>query len=106
MVLIIFGIGATFTTACGPIELLSHLTGLQTALLKILLSFNAIGLVLTAVATYYFGSIGAASSIAATLISWNVVSVLMARRRIGIDSSVLGLLRLNSPLRLMASPAE
>lgn len=106
MVLIIFGIGATFTTACGPIELLSHLTGLQTALLKILLSFNAIGLVLTAVATYYFGSIGAASSIAATLISWNVVSVLMARRRIGIDSSVLGLLRLNSTLRPVASPAE
>ena len=36
--------------------------------------------------------IGAATSIAVTLITWNVISVLMARRRIGIDSSVLGLL--------------
>lgn len=91
-VLVIFGIGATFATACGPIELLSHLTGLQHALLKVLVVVNAIGLVITALATYWFGSIGAATSIAVTLITWNVISVLMARRRIGIDSSVLGLL--------------
>ena len=90
-VLIIFGIGATFSTACGPIELLSHLTGLQTSLLKVLSVVNAIGLVITAIATYYMGSLGAAVAIAGTLITWNVISVGMARRRIGIDSSVLGL---------------
>lgn len=90
-VLIIFGIGATFSTACGPIELLSHLTGLQTSLLKVLSIVNAIGLAITAVATYYFGSLGAAVAIAGTLITWNIISVGIARRRIGIDSSVLGL---------------
>jgi O-antigen/teichoic acid export membrane protein len=105
-VLIIFGIGATFATACGPIELLSHLTGLQNALLKVLVVFNAIGLLLTAVATYYFGSIGAASSIALTLISWNVVAVAMARRRIGIDSSVLGLLPSGRSSEPLARAAE
>jgi len=105
LVLIIFGLGATFATACGPIELLSHLTGLQNALLKVLVVSNAIGLVLTAVATYYFGSIGAAASIAVTLISWNIISVAMAKRRIGIDSSVLGLLRI-WPSHPVASPAE
>ena len=92
-VLVIFGLGATFATACGPIELLSHLTGLQTALLKVLLAVNAIGLAVTAVATWYFGPVGAAASIAGTLIVWNILCVGMAKRRIGIDSSVLGLLR-------------
>jgi len=105
-VLIIFGIGATFATACGPIELLSHLTGLQNALLKVLMVFNAIGLLLTAVATYYFGSIGAASSIALTLITWNVVAVAMAKRRIGIDSSVLGLLPSGHASEPLARAAE
>jgi O-antigen/teichoic acid export membrane protein len=97
MVLIIFGIGATFATACGPVELLSHLTGLQHALLRVLFVVNAIGLVITAGATYLFGSIGAATSIALTLITWNIISVAMAKRRIDIDSSVLGLLRLRRP---------
>lgn len=90
-VLIIFGIGATFATACGPIELLSHLTGLHNALLKVLFIVNAIGLAVTAVATYYFGSIGAAVAISGTLMTWNVIAVVLARRRIGIDSSVFGL---------------
>lgn len=93
-VLVIFGIGATVATACGPVELLSHLTGLQHALLKVLFVVNALGLLMTAVATYFYGSLGAATSIALTLITWNIISVAMARRRIGIDSSVLGLMKL------------
>lgn len=96
-VLVIFGIGATVATACGPVELLSHLTGLQHALLKVLFVVNAIGLVMTAAATYFYGSLGAATSIALTLITWNVISVAMAKRRIGIDSSVLGLMKLSRP---------
>jgi len=91
-VLLLFGIGAAFATACGPIELLSHLTGLQHSLLKVLVVVNAVGLAVTAAATWYFGPIGAAASIAGTLITWNIISVSVAKRRIGIDSSVLGLL--------------
>jgi O-antigen/teichoic acid export membrane protein len=90
-VLIIFGIGATFATACGPIELLSHLTGLQHSLMKVLFVVNAAGLAVTAVATYLVGPLGAATSIALTLIIWNIIAVSIAKRRIGIDSSVFGL---------------
>jgi O-antigen/teichoic acid export membrane protein len=90
-VLLIFGAGATFATACGPIELLSHLTGLQTSLMKVLFWVNAVGLGLTAIGTYFLGSLGAAVSIAITLATWNVIAVTIAKRRIGIDSSVLGL---------------
>ncbi|TKB29664.1 MAG: lipopolysaccharide biosynthesis protein, partial [Mesorhizobium sp.] len=89
--LVIFGIGATFGTACGPIEVLLQLTGLQHALFKVLVIVNVVGLCVTAVATYYLGSIGAALSIAGTVIAWTAFGVLIARRRIGINPSILGL---------------
>jgi O-antigen/teichoic acid export membrane protein len=91
-ILMIFGVGASFAAACGPIELLLQLTGLQNQLMKVLVVFNAIGLAITAVATFYFGPIGAAASIAGTLITWNVIAVLIAKRRIGVDPSLLGLI--------------
>ena len=103
-VLLLFGLGAAFATACGPIELLSHLTGLQHSLLKVLVVVNALGLAVTAAATWMFGPLGAAGSISGTLITWNIISVSMAKRRIGIDSSVLGLLPL--PWRRSRKAAE
>jgi O-antigen/teichoic acid export membrane protein len=102
-VLLLFGVGAAFATACGPIELLSHLTGLQHSLLKVLVVVNALGLAVTAAATWFFGPIGAAASIAGTLITWNIISVSVAKRRIGIDSSVLGLF---APVLKGSRPAE
>ena len=89
--LVIFGIGATFGTACGPIEILLQLTGLQHALFKVLVVVNIIGLCLTAVATYYLGPMGAALSIAGTVIAWTAFGVSIARRKIGINPSILGL---------------
>jgi O-antigen/teichoic acid export membrane protein len=103
-VLLLFGLGAAFATACGPIELLSHLTGLQHSLLKVLVVVNALGLAVTAAATWMFGPLGAAGCISGTLITWNIISVSMAKRRIGIDSSVLGLLPL--PWRRSRKAAE
>lgn len=88
--LVIFAIGATFGTACGPIEVLMQLTGLQHALFKVLVVVNTAGLVVTAVATYWLGPIGAGLSIAATVIAWSAIAVSIARRRIGINPSILG----------------
>ncbi|CAN7726603.1 lipopolysaccharide biosynthesis protein [Mesorhizobium amorphae] len=88
--LVIFGIGATFATACGPIEILLQLTGLQHALFKVLVVVNILGLGATAVTTYFFGPIGAAVSIAGTVIAWTASAVSIARRRIGINPSVFG----------------
>jgi hypothetical protein len=75
---------------------------LQHSLLKVLVAVNAVGLAITAAATWYFGPLGAAASIAGTLITWNVISVSMAKRWIGIDSSVLGLI---APIRQKPSSA-
>ena len=104
-ILMIFGVGASFAAACGPVELLLQLTGLHNQLMKVLLTFNTIGLVITAVATYAFGPVGAAASIAGTLIVWNIVAVTVARRRIGVDPSLLGLAG-RPDLRHAETPAQ
>ena len=91
-VLVLFGIGATVASACGPIELVLQLTGLQHSLLKLLVVVNLIGLGVTALCTHLFGPIGSGASIAATVICWNVIAVTIASRSIGINPSLLGLL--------------
>jgi O-antigen/teichoic acid export membrane protein len=90
-VLMIFGAGATVAAACGPMELLLQLTGLQHSLLKLLMVVNVFGLALTALVTWLFGPVGSAVGTAATVITWNIVGVMIATRSIGIDPSVLGL---------------
>jgi O-antigen/teichoic acid export membrane protein len=92
-VLLVFGAGAAVGSACGPVEILLQLTGGQHALFRILLLVNPIGLVLTALAAWAWGPIGAAAGIAATTAAWNLLAVAHARRHVGIDPSLLGLLR-------------
>lgn len=96
--LVVFGLGATLATACGPIELLLQLTGLQHSLLKLLIVVNVLGLGATAITTYLFGPIGAAASIAGTVVTWNVIAVLIARRRIGINPSLAGIAFAHAPV--------
>ena len=91
VVLILFALGATTVTACGPIELLLQLTGLQNELLKVLVVVNVLGLLLTALTTDLFGPVGAAAALAATVVTWNLIAVWIARRRIGINPTIVGL---------------
>jgi O-antigen/teichoic acid export membrane protein len=90
-VLMIFGIGAAVTAACGPVEILLQLTGLQHSLLKLLVTVNLIGLGATALVTWLFGPAGAALGTAATAVTWNAIGVVIASRSIGINPSILGL---------------
>jgi O-antigen/teichoic acid export membrane protein len=92
-VLIIFSLGATVASACGPIELVMQLTGAQNSLLKIVLVVNTAGLAVMALGAHLFGPLGAAVCIAATVATWNIAAVIAARRRVHIDSSVLGVFR-------------
>lgn len=93
IVLVIFALGATVSAGCGPIELLLQLSGAQNALFKILVVSNLAGLVVTALATLVFGLIGAALSIAGTVSLWNLAALIYARRRLNINSSLLGVFR-------------
>jgi len=96
LVLIVFGIGALVSSASGPIEPLLQLTGLQHWMVKVLVAVNSVGLAVTALATWQFGAIGAAVSISATVIAWCAIAVSVAIRQIGINPSILGLLRLRA----------
>ncbi|MGQ3275424.1 MAG: lipopolysaccharide biosynthesis protein, partial [Shinella sp.] len=55
-----------------------------------LIVVNSAGLALTALLTYGIGPIGAALGIAGTLMAWCLTGVTIARRRLGIDPSILG----------------
>jgi len=89
--LVIFCIGATIGTACGPTEILLQMTGLQQALFKLLVTVNVVGLCVTAAATYALGPVGAAMGIAGTVIVWCLIAVSIAKRKLGVDPSILGL---------------
>ncbi|HEV2570399.1 MAG TPA: lipopolysaccharide biosynthesis protein [Beijerinckiaceae bacterium] len=89
--LVIFCLGATIGTACGPTEILLQMTGLQHALFKLLVAVNVVGLCVTAAATYALGPVGAAMGIAGTVIVWCLIAVSIAKRKIGVDPSILGL---------------
>jgi O-antigen/teichoic acid export membrane protein len=103
-VLMIFGMGATVAAACGPMELLLQLTGLQHSLLKLLVVVNVFGLAVTALVTWLFGPVGAALGTAGTVVTWNIIGVLVATRSIGINPSVLGLLADRRPGRQSFAP--
>jgi len=91
-VLIIFGIGSTVTAACGPVDLLMQLTGLQHSLVKLLVVVNVIGLAITALLTWLIGPLGVGISTAGTVAVAGIVGVLICQRSIGINPSVVGFL--------------
>jgi len=92
-VLIIFALGATVGPACGPVEMVLQMTGGQTTLFKVLVVSNLLGLLATATAAVLFGLVGAALAIAGTAAVSSLCALYVAKRRIGIDTSLLGLMR-------------
>lgn len=101
--LMVFALGATVSTACGPVEVLMQLTGMQHVLFKLLVVVNVAGLAATAAMTWLWGPIGAAASIAGTVAVWNIIAVGKAQQRIGINPSIAGLLS-ERPLGLPGLP--
>ncbi len=91
-VLVIFGLGATIASLCGPTDLLMQLTGLQHYLMKLLVSVNIVGLAITALLTWQFGAMGVAFGMAGTVAAASLLGVAICRRTIGIDPSILGLI--------------
>jgi O-antigen/teichoic acid export membrane protein len=92
-VLVIFGIGATVASFCGPTDLLMQFTGLQNHLMKLLVVVNIVGLAVTALLTWQFGALGVAFGMAGTVITVALIGLAICRRKIGIDPSIVGLLR-------------
>ncbi|MEM9348797.1 MAG: MATE family efflux transporter [Pseudomonadota bacterium] len=93
--LIIFSLAYVVHAACGANGVLLDMTKHEAQHMRVMVFSNALGLCLLPVLTALYGTIGAASAVAGSIILWNLLAVLAARRHADVDPSVFGVLRLS-----------
>lgn len=89
--LLILSVGQLVNAASGPNAWLLQMTGKTPPLLAILVLANVFGALLLVPLTISFGIVGAAVALTMTMILWNVLATITARRQLLVDPSVLGL---------------
>lgn len=87
--LIILAGGHMFGALCGPVDTLLYMTDHQRTAAWIIVASVAVNLFLSAIGLVFFGLVGAATASAVCMVAWNLAFVRIARRRIGIDPSIL-----------------
>jgi O-antigen/teichoic acid export membrane protein len=93
--LVILSLAYVINAACGANGAVLEMTQHQDRFMRLILFSNLIGLCLLPVLTWLYGTIGAAVAVAGTLILWNLLATIAARRYVGVDPSVFGIFRLN-----------
>lgn len=90
-ILLIFALAATVDAVSGPTAYLMQMTKLENHFL--LISAAVYGAVLAAQLVFVpqFGVIAAASLSAAGVVTWNIIAILLIRKKIGVDPSLLGI---------------
>ena len=94
-VLILLGIGLLFDAATGPSQIVMMMTGRERAYVAIFGSIMVAGMIVAVVVIPVFGIVGAAAvnmgsrAVAQVAIAW------WSRRYIGLDTSLLGIFRIN-----------
>lgn len=78
-------------TLTGPTSALLELTGHERAAFRMITTSNIVSLAAMPFATSSFGAVGATACLAFSIIGWNLQAVSYARRKIGIDPSILGI---------------
>ncbi|MEP7173168.1 MAG: polysaccharide biosynthesis C-terminal domain-containing protein [Aestuariivirga sp.] len=92
-ILLILGIGFTFDAAAGPTGYMLQMVGKENAYLKIMACAYAVTLGLQCIFIPLFGAYGAAIPNALGLILANIFIIRTVKRELGIDPSLIGLLR-------------
>jgi O-antigen/teichoic acid export membrane protein len=92
-ILLILGIGFTFDAAAGPTGYMLQMVGKENAYLKIMACAYALTLGLQCIFIPLFGAYGAAIPNALGLILANIFIIRTVKRELGIDPSLIGLLR-------------
>jgi O-antigen/teichoic acid export membrane protein len=90
--LLIIGAGFTVSALCGSSAYLMTMTGHERAHVKILLTSNLMAILLMSFLSFKFGIIGAAIGFSLGTMTWNIAITVWAKRNIGVDPSVFGLL--------------
>lgn len=91
--LIILVIGQMINALSGPVGFLMGMTGHQQQSLYIFSGATMLNIVLNLMLIPSHGMLGAALATGITTVLWNVAMLTFVRRRLGIDSTVLALLR-------------
>ncbi|MGY6627968.1 MAG: lipopolysaccharide biosynthesis protein [Oceanicaulis sp.] len=91
--LLIFAAGALVNALCGPTGFLMLMTGHERPFVVILIVSQTLGLSLAAAGALTYGLIGAAIGEAVGIAMWNILVWAWARRTLGVDPTVLGIVR-------------
>lgn len=89
--LLVIAGGFIIHAACGTNNVLLNMTAHGKMAMVISFTVNAFGLLLLAATTIFGGSMGAAITLAGITCTWNIWMVIYARRKLGIDPSILSL---------------
>lgn len=87
--LVVLTFGYTINALSGPMSYLVQFTGYEGAYLRIMATSYAAVLVLQCLLIPILGIMGAAIGTAAGLVGWNLRSLILAKRKIGVDPSFL-----------------
>lgn len=91
--LLILVCGQIVNALSGPVDFVMSMTGQQVNMLKILAIATGLNAVFNLLLIPQFGPVGAAVATAGTTVFWNLAMRRAVRRKLGIDASVLVLLR-------------
>lgn len=91
--LLILVCGQVVNALSGPVDFVMSMTGQQVRMLQILALATGLNLVLNLALIPVLGLVGAAIATASTTVFWNLCMRWVVRRRLGVDASVLVLLR-------------
>jgi O-antigen/teichoic acid export membrane protein len=83
-VLVLIAIAHTFSSSVGPTNRILAMTGRQNIFMVAILSSTAVSLASSVPLVYLYGAVGAAVATAAGIVLFNVVSVLLVRRLLGV----------------------
>ncbi len=89
-VLLIVAGAYVVNTLTGPTSVLLELTGHERAAFRLLTGMNILSMAAMVPMTWAFGAPGAATCLALSIAGWNIQAVLYARRKVGLDPSVMG----------------
>lgn len=95
--LVLLAGGHLFSAFCGPVDTLLYMTGHQRTAAWIIGASVGTNLALSIAGLLLYGLIGAAAASALCMVAWNVAFVCVARRRLGVDPSLLALRPSRSP---------
>jgi O-antigen/teichoic acid export membrane protein len=92
-VLVLFALSATVDAICGPTAYLMQMTSLEKAYLKIMAGCYTLVLVSQVIFVPRYGLVAAAICTGVGVILWNLIAIVLLRRKIGVDPSVFSFFR-------------